>query len=141
MVGKWKEIAIIHQWLTLIVPKYSASLFMQGGGSYMTPPLSPVIAVIKGQTKKQMIKFCKKTNFEQFFNGCYRYLTVKPPKTVIHTNASGRCIFHSINLKLYEKAKTSIFHDYRHWALNGGKCGVKNGVILTGKIKLYKYMK
>ena len=28
-----------------------------GGGSYMTPPLSPVIAVIKGQTKKQMIKF------------------------------------------------------------------------------------
>ena len=37
-----------------------------GGGSRMTPPLSPVIAVIKGQTKKQMIKFCKKTNFEQF---------------------------------------------------------------------------
>jgi hypothetical protein len=75
------------------------------------------------------------------FNVVYYYLTVKPPKTVSHTNASGRCIFHSINLKLYEKAKTSIFHDYRHWALNGGKCGVKNGVILTGKIKLYKYMK
>ena len=37
-----------------------------GGGSYMTPPLSPVIAVIEGQTKKQMIKFFKKTNFEQF---------------------------------------------------------------------------
>ena len=27
-----------------------------GGGSYMTPPLSPDIAVIEGQTKKQMIK-------------------------------------------------------------------------------------
>ena len=79
-----------------------------GGGSYMTPPLSPVIAVIKGQTKKQMIKFCKKTNFEQFFNGFYRYLTVKPPKTVIHINASGRCIFYSINLKFYEKARFCI---------------------------------
>ena len=40
-----------------------------------------------------MIKFCKKTNFEQFFNGFYHYLTVKPPKTIIHNNASGRCIF------------------------------------------------
>ena len=37
--------------LTLIVPKYSATL-------------SPVIAVIKGQTKKQMIMFCKKTNLD-----------------------------------------------------------------------------
>ena len=27
-----------------------------GGGSYMTPPLSPDIAVIEGQTKKKMIK-------------------------------------------------------------------------------------
>ena len=36
-------------------------LIHAGGGSYMTPPpLSPFIAVIKGQTKKQMIKFCKK---------------------------------------------------------------------------------
>ena len=53
-----------------------------------------VKAVIKGQTKKQMIKFCMKTNFEQFFFiGFYHYLKVKPPKTVIHINASGRCIF------------------------------------------------
>jgi len=74
----------------------------------MTPPLSTVIAVIKGQTKKQMIKFCKKTNFEKKFSGCYRYLTVKPPKTVIHINASGRCIFYSINLKFYEKARFFI---------------------------------
>ena len=29
---------------------------------------------------------------------------------VIHTNASGRCIFYSINLKFYEKAKNSIFN-------------------------------
>jgi hypothetical protein len=82
-----------------------------GGGSYMTPLLSPVIAVIKGQTKNQMIMFCKKTNFEQFFNGCYRYLTVKPPKTVIHINASGRCIFYSINLKFYEKARFLIWDE------------------------------
>ena len=54
-------------------------LIHAGGVIYDPPPLSPVIAVIKGQTKKQMIKFCKKTNFEQNFNGCYRYLTVKPP--------------------------------------------------------------
>ena len=118
----------------------------------MTPPLSPVIAVIKGQTKKQMIKFCKKTNFEQFFNGCYRYLTVKPPKTVIPINASGRCIFYSINLKFYEKARFIIcdkiyfFHVYRHSAVNGGNGGVKNkmlnnGSILTGKkyvVQIYK---
>ena len=83
-------------------------LIHAGGGSYMTPPLSPVIAVIKGQTKKQMIKFCKKTHFEQFFNGFYRYITVKPPKTVIHINTSGRCIFYSINLKFYEKARFLI---------------------------------
>ena len=97
--------------LTLIVPKYSATLFMQGGGHIWPPPLSSVIAVIKGQTKKQMIKFCKKTNFEQFFNGYYRYLTVKPPKTVIHINASGRCIFYSINLKFYEKARFLICYN------------------------------
>ena len=70
-------------------PNRAATLFMKGGGViYDPPPLSPVIAVIKGQTKKQMIKFCKITNFEQFFNGFYQYLTVKPPKTVIHINAS-----------------------------------------------------
>ena len=91
--------------LTLSVPKYLATLLVQGGGHVWPPPLSPVIAVIKGQTKKQMIKFCKKTNFEQFFNGFYCYLTVKPPKTVIHINASGRCIFYSINLKFYDKAR------------------------------------
>ena len=46
----------------------SSHLIHAGGGGviYDPPPLSPVIAVIKGQTKKQMIKFCKKTNFEQF---------------------------------------------------------------------------
>ena len=59
---------------------FSHLIHARGGGSYMTPPLSPVIAVIKGQTEKQMIKFCKKTNFEQFYNGFYRYLTVKPPQ-------------------------------------------------------------
>ena len=37
-----------------------------GGGSYMTPPLSPDIAVIEGQTKKQMIKLWKNTNFKKF---------------------------------------------------------------------------
>ena len=57
--------------------------------------ISPVIAVIKGQTKKQMIKFCKKTNG-------------KTAKTVIHINASGRLVFYSINLKFYEKARFSI---------------------------------
>ena len=107
-----KRIFLVLLWfltsLTLIVPKYSATLFMQGGVIYDPPPLSPVLAVIKGQTKKQMIKFCKKTNFEQFFNGFYRYLTVQPPKTVIHINASGRCIFYSINLKFYDKARFII---------------------------------
>ena len=90
--------------LNLIVPKYSATLFMQRGVLWDPPPLSPVIAVIMGQNKKQMIKFCNKTNFEQFFNGFYQYLTAKLPKTVIHINVSGRCIFYSINLKFYEKA-------------------------------------
>ena len=52
--------------LTLIVPKYSATLFMQGGGVIYDPPLSPVIAVIKVQTKKQMIKFCKKKPLNSF---------------------------------------------------------------------------
>ena len=79
-----------------------------GGVTYDPPPLSTAIAVIKGQTKKQMIKFCKKTNFEQFFNSFYRYLTVKPPKTVIHINFSGRCIFYSINLKFYDKVRFVI---------------------------------
>ena len=41
-------------------------LIHSGGGSYMTPPLSPVIAVIKGQTKKQRIKFCKKQPLNSF---------------------------------------------------------------------------
>ena len=50
----------------------------------------------------------KEYKLRKVFNVFYRYLTVKPPKTVIHTNASGRCIFHSINLKFYEKAKNSI---------------------------------
>ena len=87
---------------------FSHLIHAGGGGSYLTSLLSPVIAVIKGQTKKQMIKFCKKTNFEQFFNSFYSYLTVKPPKTVIYINASGRCIFYSINLKFYEKARFCI---------------------------------
>ena len=116
----------------------------------MTPPLSLVIAVIKRQTKKQMIKFCKKTNFEQFFNGFYRYLTVKPPKTVIHINASGRCIFYSINLKwkgqIFYLWQNFVFLVYRHSAVNGGNGGVKNkmlnnGSILTGKkyvVQIYK---
>ena len=84
-------------------------LIHAGGGVIYDPPLSSVIAVIKGQTKKQMIKFCKKKlTLNSFFNGCYRYLTVKPPKIVIHTNASGRCIFYSSNLKFYEKASICI---------------------------------
>ena len=53
-----------------------------------------------------MINFCKKTSFEQFVNGFYRYLT---PKTVIHINASRRCTFHSINLKFNGKARFVIF--------------------------------
>ena len=77
------------------MPKYSATLFMRGGGIYDPPPLSPVIAGLKGQTKKQMIKFCKKNKLWTVFNG----LMVKPLKTVIHINASGRCIFYSNNLK------------------------------------------
>ena len=102
----------------------------------MTPhPLFPFIAVIKGQTKKQMIKFCKKTNFEQFFNGCYRYLKVKPPKTVIHINASGRCIFYSINLKFYEKARFCICDTIQFFStVNGGDGGVKNKMLNNGSI-------
>ena len=52
--------------LTLSVPKYLATLFLQGGGVNIDPPFTQVIAVIKGQTKKQMIKRCKKINFEEF---------------------------------------------------------------------------
>ena len=44
---------IYYESLTLSVPKYLATLLVQGGGvTYDPPPLSPVIAVIKGQTKK-----------------------------------------------------------------------------------------
>ena len=50
----------------------------------------------------------KEYKLQKVINDFYRYLTVKPPKTVIHTKASGRCIFHSINLKFYEKAKNYI---------------------------------
>ena len=81
-----------------------SSHLIHAGGGPIGPSLIPVIAVIKGQTKKQMIKFFKKTNFEQFLYGFYRYLTVKPPKTVIHINASVGCILYSTNLKFYEKA-------------------------------------
>ena len=90
---------------------------MQGGqgGDRDPPPLSPVIAVIKGQTKKQMIKFFKKTSFEKFFNGFYRYLTAKPPKIVIHINTSGRCIFYSINLKFCKKARLFICDKILFW--------------------------
>ena len=35
-------------------------LIHAGGGSYMNPPLSPVIAVIKGQTKSKLSSFAKK---------------------------------------------------------------------------------
>ena len=45
---------------------FSHLIHAGGGVIYDPPPLTPVIAVIKGQTKKEMIKFCKKTNFEQF---------------------------------------------------------------------------
>ena len=38
-----------------------------GGGPVGLPLLYPVIAAIKGQNKKQMIKVCKKKNFERFF--------------------------------------------------------------------------
>jgi hypothetical protein len=59
--------------------------------------LSPVIAVIKGQTKKQMIKYSKK-NFEQFFNGCYRYLPVNRQKPLfILMLLEGAFFIHSIS--------------------------------------------
>ena len=61
------------------------------------PPPSPAKVVIKGQTKKQKIKF------RTVFNGFDCYLKVKPLKFVIHSNASLRCIFHSIYLKFYER--------------------------------------
>ena len=54
---------------------FSHLIHAGGGVIYDPPPLYPVIAVIKGQTKKQMVKFCKKTNFEQFFNGTNRVKT------------------------------------------------------------------
>ena len=77
---------------------------------------------------------------------------LKPPKTVIHINASERCIFYSINLKFYQKARFLIFWQnlvflvYRHSAVNGGNGDVKkkmlnNGSILTGKknvVQIYK---
>ena len=66
---KISDFLIMSTSLTLIVLKYSATLFMQvGGGSYLTPPppLFPAIGFIEGQTKKQMIKLYKNTNFGQF---------------------------------------------------------------------------
>ena len=52
-------------------------LIHAGWGSYMTPPpISPVIAVIKGQTKKQIIKFLKKTNFQYFFKAVKKPLSI-----------------------------------------------------------------
>ena len=104
-----------------------STLFMQGEGHNWPPLLSPVI---KGQTKKQIFKFWKKTKFEQFV-------------TVIHIYASGRCIFHWIHLKFYEKIfyfwQNLVFLVYCHAVVSGGNGGVKNknkmlknALILTG---------
>ena len=65
-----------------------------GGGSNWTPPsLSPIIAVIEGKTKKQMIMISKKVNIKHLLT----FLPIKLPKTVIYSYSSGRCIFHSNN--------------------------------------------
>ena len=85
--------------------KIFSNIFHAGGGTYMTPTFSPAIGVIEGQTTTQIMKLWKKTKFEQFSTF---FLPLFNGKTVNHTNASGRCIFHSINLKFYEKAKHSI---------------------------------
>ena len=90
-----------------------------------------------------MINFCKKTNFGKFFNGFYRYLTLKPPKTAIHINFSWRFIFYSIILKFYEKARFLIcvylvFLVYRHSAVNGG---VKNKMLNNGSIYVVQIYK
>ena len=50
----------------------------------------------------------KEYKLRTVFNFYYRYLMVKPLKTVIHTNTSGRCIFHSNNIKFYEKDKNNL---------------------------------
>ena len=78
---------------------------------------------------------------------------VKPPKTVIHINASGRCIFYLIILKFYKKARFLIydlvFLVYRHLAVNGGNGGnggvkkkmLNNSLILIRKkyvVQIYK---
>ena len=56
---------------------FSHLIHAGGGGSYMTPPpLSPVIAVIKGQTKKQMIKFSKKKTFNSFLTVVDKKITL-----------------------------------------------------------------
>ena len=47
----------------------------------MPPPLSQIKAVIAGQTKMQLVKILKKTTFKQFLV-FFRYLTVKPQKTI-----------------------------------------------------------
>ena len=106
----------------------------------MTPPLSPVIAVIKGQAKKQMIKFCKKTNFEQFFNGCYCYLTVKPPKTVILINALEGAFFIQSTSNFMKRPDFVLVTKF---SLNGGVKikMLNNDSILTGKkyvVQIYK---
>ena len=94
----------------------------EGGGGHKgpSPPLSLVKAVIKEQTKKQMNKFWKITNYEQFYNGFYHNFTLKPLKTIIHINTFGRWIFNSINLKEGMEPGTIMFHReefflYRFW--------------------------
>ena len=60
--------------LTLIVPKYSATLFMQGMGPVMRGPLISGHSGHKGTNLKANDQVLQ----EHFFNGFCRYLTVKP---------------------------------------------------------------
>ena len=91
-----------------IINPNRAKLFSQhihagGGGSYRTPFL---ISGHSGHKRtNQKIKrscFARKQTLNSFLT--------EPPKTVVHINTSGRCIFYSINFKFYEKARPFIFH-------------------------------
>ena len=66
------------------------------------------IYIYVNKLKSKWSSLARKQALKSFLNGFYRYLTVKSPKTVIHIKASGRCIFYSVNLKFYEKARFLI---------------------------------
>jgi hypothetical protein len=88
-----------------------------------------------------MIKFCKKTNFEQFFNGCYRYLTKN--RQFISMLLEGAFFIQSISnfMKRPDFLFVTKFSFSCLPPLGVKNKMLNNGLILTGKkyvVQIYK---